>query len=722
LISDVYETDRDSTEVKNWRLWLAQKGGLSTFPLPERGEQKLWQIKPEFFKLRGGTVPSLKVASRPFKRIDWNWNEEIWNHWLQVEEDEGGAAWQEIGWAVVTSWSKSWDGTTRYEVHQEAWSKVHRLDAKDVPAELRLPAEMFRRTPDTLALLDVEPFVHDRWDQPGRERLFDELGVRTQPTDANKLLGRLRALAEVESPPIGPLRDLYRAIERVLPRLSADRRAETLKAFGAEPLVRTEAAWERSGFCFRENPSGIPGVSVVHPDVRDVIGLWDALKIESKPSAADSLRWIASLPVESVLSAADRSAAVKVLVRYPQDVWEGHSRWLNLQGRIVRTADIRWGCLDPRAVTGLFASVRSESADFSMLDGTRWQTLIAAPPRLLETALERRVVAFAAGRGNAATEEQWLHTLGEILSRLNDDEASEKDLETDREAAQRMAKTRWIPAQCVHTQPYLDGVPAGTQAESSIAWIEDSLYVQGDSMCAYKALVKEIARPFATSAAVEIIRDCVGRDPGWIRAYANQHFKLMDSIPVIAASEPAVPIQQETPIAVSLFPTPRVTLPEQLSDTEPEVPDEGAKINPVQPAPAPTPEPGGKPAAPKPLSKMDRLGTFLATRGFRWDEDSERFIHVDGSLVHRINGIFSWELVTPNGANPLWLAPAGLSDPNGIEIPAEVWLAAKRCQAVLLAPEENSFREHHFSALRSEVDDQTLELYAPVYRIRVPVP
>ena len=275
-------------------------------------------------------MPSLKVASRPFERIDWNWNEEIWNHWLQLEQDDGATAWQEIGWAVVISWSKSWEGTTRYEVHQEAWSKVHRLDAKDVPAtwlyklrttkcipdaygELRLPSEMFRRTPDTLALLDVEPFVNDRWDQPGRERLFDELGVRTQPTDANKLLDRLRALAQVESPPIGPLRDLYRAIERVLPRLSVDRRAETLNAFGSEPLVRTEAAWERSGFCFRENPSGIPGVSLVHPDVRDVIGLWDTLKIASRPSAADSLRWIASLPMESALSTADRNAAVKVL-------------------------------------------------------------------------------------------------------------------------------------------------------------------------------------------------------------------------------------------------------------------------------------------------------------------------------------------------------------------------------------------------------------------------
>ena len=328
---------------------------------------------------------------------------------------------------------------------------------------------------------------------------------------------------------------------------------------------------------------------------------------------------------------------------------------------------------------------------------------------------------FCGGTRGCRAEEQWLHTLGEILSRLNDDDASEKDLDRDRQSAQRMARTRWIPAQSVHTQPYLDGVPAGTQAESSIAWIEDSLYVHGDSMRAYKALVKEIARPFATSAALEIIRDCVGRNADWIRAYANQHLKLMDSIPVIAPTEPAVPIQAETPIAVSVFPTPIATPPEQMTDTETEEPDAHPGIDTAPPAPAPKPEPVDRAPSPKPLSKLDRLGTFLATRGFRWDDVSERFIHADGSLVHKIDGIFSWELVAPDRVNPLWLAPAGLSDPNGIEIPAEVWLAANRCQAVLLAPEENSFCEHHFSSLRSEVDDQTLELYSPVYRIRVPV-
>jgi hypothetical protein len=103
---------------------------------------------------------------------------------------------------------------------------------------------------------DVEYFVHDRWDLPERARAFDELGVRSQPTDASKLVDRLRALSQLDAPPIGHLRDLYRAVERILPRLPEDRRKTVLQAFAAEALIRSESDWERSAFCFRENPGG----------------------------------------------------------------------------------------------------------------------------------------------------------------------------------------------------------------------------------------------------------------------------------------------------------------------------------------------------------------------------------------------------------------------------------------------------------------------------------
>jgi hypothetical protein len=219
-----------------------------------------------------------------------------------------------------------------------------------------------------------------------------------------------------------------------------------------------------------------------------VIGLWEKLKVAPQPSVADALRWFASIPLDQALGDADLKAARQVLGLYPQDAWNREARWLTLQGRIIGTSDLRWGCMEQRAVPGLFTSVRSISADFSMLESSRLQAAMAVPPRLLETAIERRVSGYDPGSGDAANEEPWLHAVGDVLSRVELANTSETTLEADRQAAQRLMRTRWIPSRAVRIQPYLDGVAAGTPSELPTAWIADSLYVNGDSVRAYKSL------------------------------------------------------------------------------------------------------------------------------------------------------------------------------------------------------------------------------------------
>jgi hypothetical protein len=105
----------------------------------------------------------------------------------------------------------------------------------------------------------------------------------------------------------------------------------------------------------------------MRPQPRIVAALWDKMKLQSQPSAADALHWFESLPLDSSLSEGERSAARKVLTFYPENVWNEQVRWLNLQGKVIRKADFRFGCLDPRAFPGLFAGIRSQTADFSML-------------------------------------------------------------------------------------------------------------------------------------------------------------------------------------------------------------------------------------------------------------------------------------------------------------------------------------------------------------------
>ena len=62
---------------------------------------------------------------------------------------------------------------------------------------IQVPADLLRRTPETEALIDVEPFVHGLLDRETTRPLLDLLGVRSTPSGPGRLLDRLRALGEI---------------------------------------------------------------------------------------------------------------------------------------------------------------------------------------------------------------------------------------------------------------------------------------------------------------------------------------------------------------------------------------------------------------------------------------------------------------------------------------------------------------------------------------------
>jgi hypothetical protein len=736
LVSPEYEKGLTPSEIVEWRRWAVnpEKCGLAAFALPTKVESSRSWLDPEFFRARGARMPSVGERAKKFSISDWNWETELWEHWRRLEQSSHARIWPEIGWAVAQSWSKPIDARSKVRIQEHSYKNVYGVSV-DVPAtwlhelrnracvldtrgKARMPAELLRRTTDTLALLDIEDFVHDRWDSQETQRALDSFGVGSQATDASRLIDRVRALSQVAAPPMGPLRDLYRAIEKVLPRLPGDRERSVIEAFGSERLIRTEADWEQSGFCFRDNPGGIPGVSVLHDGIRDVIGLWEKLEIAPQPTGADALRWFASLPCDAPLSDAVRNAAKKVLASYPQDAWTSQKKWLNLQGRLIPTSEIRWGSLDGRSIPGLFAAIRKQTADFSMLDSTRIYSLAATVPRLLENTIKQQIVGYVPSRRSPGNEQLWLQALGQVLAKLNDGNTPESVRQADRQAGARLARTTWVPAEAVRVRPFLDGTPAGAEAELSIAWIGDCFYVRGDSTRAYKQIVDEISHYFGGQQAHSTIRACLGRDPRWIQAYADEYLDLSSQPPpdqpTPPAEEPKPTSEKEPP---SVFPT------DVAQHTSPETqPPETADGNPAEPPPAAEgekkPDVARKPSPPKEPSKLGRLENFLNMRGFAWDSGAGMFIHPDGPVVRRGDGVFPWELASNGRMNPLWLAETALADRNGIEIPAEVWNAAKRCDAVLLEPEGDGCREYPFAAIRARVDAQSLELYAAIYRIR----
>ena len=81
------------------------------------------------------------------------------------------------------------------------------------------PGDLLRRTPETEALLDVEPFVQARLDTEKTRPLLDVLGVRSNPTGPSRLLDCLRALAKAEKPPVYEVDKWYRRLDQMVRHL-----------------------------------------------------------------------------------------------------------------------------------------------------------------------------------------------------------------------------------------------------------------------------------------------------------------------------------------------------------------------------------------------------------------------------------------------------------------------------------------------------------------------
>ena len=133
-------------------------------------------------------------------------------------------------------------------------------------------------------------------------------------------------------------------------------------------------------------------------------------------------------------------------------------------------------------------------------------------------------------------------------------------------------------------------------------------------MRAYKSLVKEISRPFTTSAVLDIIRDCVGRDAEWIQAYASEHLKLLDSVEDCVPTEQDVLVQPATLETGSVFPKEDEDLPGQPAHLAIDPRPDSGRLKP----PGSKLDDREKLSHPKQPSRLDRLGTFSLPVASDW--------------------------------------------------------------------------------------------------------
>ena len=743
VLSGAYEDGLNSEEVSAWRRWGcdSNKGGLNPFALPEQQQKAILSFDrlADLCCGRGGVTPQLKIKSERFRIDDWDWPEAFWDQWKRMAAEHDGI-WCEIAWSVLRSWTEEWKIRLTATAYQEGYSQGHELGTgplrsawveklrnlpcvRDTSGRPQLPSTLLRLTEDTSALREVEPFVKREWDRPEYQEALDPLGVRSHPTGVSGLLGRLGALSETDSPPLGALLDLYRAVDRVASRMAPHETQEVVDAFQERPLVFTDMGWRQSQFAFKDNPDGVPGVAVIHRELRKIDGLWNRLEIRYEPTADDALIWLGSINEGEGVSENDLQGIRGVLRKYPRQAWTGAACWLDMQAHVRHTREFKWACRDQDVVRGLFAGTKGETADLTMLGRDSIQSLIDVLPPLLERRLQRRVItAILAYSDQAQENERWLQTLGRTLARIRRDAApDEESLVADKRTGQRLAQTRWVAATSLKVQMVLDGTPAGRQVDVPVAWDDEKLYVCGGAAARYRELAKEMSRHFRAAIAQEAVRACVGRSPSWIGEYAESH---LDLGPESASVEHllGVPGGGDELTQDHAAPTPDLSDDQTNGEGAPSGEEDVAPADRTLPDDRTEPQtrltPDRMEPVPRPSTSRERLIAYLEGMGFVWDWAVRAFVHPNGRQVRRREGLFQWELVMRGVAFPIWVAPTALDGPRGLEIPTEVWETGRTTNALLLEPQGDSFRCREFRTLHESVEKGSVEVFPALYRLR----
>ena len=747
LISNRYIDELNLQEKETWLIWAKhkQKSWLGSLPLPpHRRYQKNWWDKADavqtFCSERGGSPPTkFPLKSDSFKIEDYDWDESLWSFWEERDKNNP-EAWTELGILVVKSWSADWEKRMHASIKQigytrEYWLDHSKLDAawllklKNLPClpdhfnNPQIPVKLFRLTPDTQPLLNIEPFVHHDLDKSETSKILDILGVRSKPESADALIERLRALSRAEKPPISHLIDIYRAIDQVALRMSTDNFKKLKTTFASESLIYTEdGTWGMLADVFHDNPDHIPGVPLIHSEAKN-FGLWGRLGISTKPTLEMAISWLQSIPVGQSLNRRDKSRALQILPLAPERIWTECSAWIDLADHWADKQDFRWAILERSMAKGLFDSIKKQTADFSFLDKLASGFCAKTGLVSLEKALDYRLSIYESVYKEGRPE--WILTLGKIISRLrfpNEVEESGKNkapYHQDKQKGRILSVSQWCPVDNLKLTPFIEGQPVGVEIPCRAAWQDRTLFVEGSSPTHHRELVIEISRHFQTPEAKKAVADCVARDPSWIEAYAAEYLVLEELGREEVIGDPI--IFDETDDRDDIPET------ETADDSDDEVnfddmeheneTDQGKRSKKKNDDMQGSRE-KEKDARQQPTRK-DIFAAFLNKEGFKWDDFEKSFIHTDGSIVRQAEAPFRWiKLKDGREVVRYWISQGDIED--GIELPAAIWNwpISDEIRVYLVLVANNRLTVHSLQKLREKVGTSLIELYPSKYVIR----
>jgi hypothetical protein len=694
VISYDYEKSLSFKDLESWRAWTRdfEKSKLCSFPVPSPIILRVWKYHSDISTLcieRGGNAPNyFPYESRYFRIEDFDWGESIWDEWQDIS-DENPDFLREILLAVFQNWSKLWEDRLNAKVHQEgqkyyrpvpggnlrsAWlQKLRNLSCiPDVFGKCNIPSQLYRRTPDTEPLFNVENFVRPDFDKPEYAKILDLLGVRNQPRGIEPLFERLKALSKTKTPPITHLVDLYRALDRVLLRMDVKETYALKRIFNEDPLIFTDASdWEKLKNVFRENPEDIPGVRLIHPEAV-TLSMWDRMEVSRRPTLQMAIAWLKSKPLGESLSKADRERALQILRRASGQAWYECQAWLDVTGRWISRDDLKWFTSSSQIVSGLFSSFKKQTADLSMLDGASPDFFldggIISLDKILEHKLQEDINIY-----RKVENPSWLVKLSDILMRLRRPTGNEvaesikSQYESDHNLANRLRETKWQPVLNLKVVPYIDGQQAGSPIERKVIWQGGTIYVQGSPPTHHRELVEELSRHFQTSEVKKIITDCVDRNPEWIEAYANENLDLGEAFPVeVESPEPTSEEGEEKTLDVSTV---------IVKGGRDEIPGKAQAINGGEEID--TEEDKGK-IQPRPsIGREDFVKkgfeSFVLEKGFIWSKQHEYYVSDDETIIRKAEPPFKWGEYNASGEAiaSYWIGHGSMED--GVEIPAEIW-------------------------------------------------
>jgi hypothetical protein len=674
-----YTANFRSCSREDWLQWVSSgRAGLRSFPplIETRSlSGRRRSLDDELGKRSFSGLVECRYKDPWFYIHDWDFESDVWAHWQELAQEDS-AIWVAVGERLLSEPTEFWSERTSARVVEEASNGNQRtivrrnlapmwaIRLRDLPSlrdtrgQIHKPVDLLRRTPETEALIDVEPFVHGLLDRETTRPLLDLLGVRSIPSGPGRLLDRLRALAKSDKAPAHEVEKWYRRLDQMLDGCSTSDAQNIKNAFKSEKLILAQdGTWVTSGGVFLAgDEEDVPGAATVRASVLD-LSLWHRVGVADRPSADLALEWLGTLASGKILSADDARRVRTLLVRYPTRIWEECGHWLNLVGEWAPVDALAYG-LSMQTLfrwSHLHEWVKRKTADFQRLSGETVQAPpFSALPALSDLVEERfNQPSLLAGMEDRRS---WLTAFGTQLGRI--ELADVAETERVRALAEAIASTNWVQSSKLEVIPYLDGVPAGTARLTDILWLDRKLFV---SPLSKAKLAKRVPEEIGRSLSADIraaLAYAFERSPEDIREYLEENFTLGPEqafvAPIIETQPTAAPSDDDGAEKAT---------EDARGDAEPVYTDDLHLAEEDEPAaqlePAPqTREPDRElietdmatrqRAAPKP-PRPSVMARFALAQGYKADGE-DRFFHADGSWIGRGNGTrFPWERRSAGG-------------------------------------------------------------------------